>query len=205
MPMSDVEQMQMVKSWVKEYGYPILFSIVVFMIASFGWRYWQKHKANKLEYANVIYSQMIEAYGQKKNEEFRLFGEKIIKDHSGSIYASLSALMLAKSYVDAEDLKSAEEKLQFVIKKSSSKEIRELALVRMARILIAKKEPQKALDLLVVEDSGFYKAMVYEVRGDAFLKLGKKDEAEKSYLKAQELNKNMKLKSPLLKIKMQQF
>jgi len=203
MPMSDVEEMQLVKAWVKEYGYYILFSIVVFMIASFGWRYLQKNKHYKLEHASSLYSQMTVASSEKKTEELQLFGKKLVKDYPKSIYATLSGLMLAKHYVESGYLKSAEESLQVVIKKSPSKEIAELARVRRARILIAINKPQKALDLLSAKDHGLYAAEVSEVRGDALLKLGKVTEAETSYRNADRLSKDKK--PPLLKIKMQQF
>jgi len=204
MPMSTLDEVQMVKSWMREYGYYILFSIVVFLAANFGWRYWQQYKYTRTENASIIYGQMLEASSQKKDAESKLFGEKLIKSYAKSIQASLAALVLAKNYVDADDLKSAQDKLQFVIKKSPSKEIRDLARVRLGRVLIARKEPQKAIDLLASsKDDSAYAVLINEVRGDALLKLGKNTEAEKAYRRAKILDEDAS--SPLLKMKLQQF
>ena len=206
MPMSNVDELQMVKSWMKEYGYYILFSIIVFLLASFSWRYWQQYKYNKLEHTTMLYSQMLDAANQKKNEQMKLFGEKLVNDYAKSIYASLAALMLAKYHVESDYLKSAEEKLQFVIKNSPSKELRDLARVRMARVLIAMGTPQRALDLLTVKkDQGFYAAEIFEVRGDALLKLGRTTEALEAFRNARLTSQDLELTSPLLKMKIQQF
>ena len=204
MPISDKEQIQIVKSWWKEYGYYILFTVVFFMIANFSWQYWQRQKHFRLENASMIYTQMLSALEQQKGEESKLFGEQLIKKYSSSPYASLAALILAKDAVSSGNLKMAQEKLQFVIKKAPSKTLRQLARIRVARVLIAIEKPREALDLLTTVDDKSYDAEVNEAFGDALLALDKTDEAEKAYRKAQHLSVN-KAQSPLLKMKLQQF
>ena len=206
MSMSDSDEVQMFRNWMKEYGYYILFSILAFLIVNFGWRYWKQYKEYKLGQATVMYDQVLQSFDKEKNEELKLFGEKLIKNHPKTIYASLASLTLAKHYVDSGDLKSAQENFEFVIKEAPSKEVKELARVRVARILIALKDPQKALDTLAnSQDDGFYASTVNEVRGDALLKLGKNEEAEKAYSLAKSLNTDVSSQPPLLKMKMQQF
>ena len=204
MPVSDKEQIEIVKSWWKEYGYYILFSIVVFMSANFGWRYWQQYSHSRLESASVIYTQMLTAIERQKKEELKLFGEKLIKNYSSSPYASLAAFILAKDAVVSGNLKIAEDKLRFAIKNSSSKTLRQLARIRAARVLIALGKSHEAVDLLTPVDDKGYDAEVSEAFGDALLALGKVDEAEKAYRKAQHLSVD-RAQSPLLKMKLQQF
>lgn len=205
MPMSDKEQIQIVKSWWKEYGYYILFSMLIFIVAKFGWDRFQQYKHLHMEQASVIYTQMLDTIDQKKLEESKLFGERLIKNYSNSTYASFAALMLAKDAVQAGNLKLAQEKLQFVVKKSPSDILRQLALIREARVLIAMGKPNEAINLLTSSDNKNYMAEVSETFGDALLALGKTDEAEKAYRKAKHINADKVPQSPLLKMKMQQF
>jgi predicted negative regulator of RcsB-dependent stress response len=201
---SDNEQVQMLKDWWKEYGYYLLFTIVVFIFANFGWRYYQKYKYHQLENASINYMQMLTAFERQKNDEAKLYADALMKNYAKSSYASLAALMLAKIAVQANDLKLAQERLGFVIKKSSNKTLRQVARIRAARILIATKQPQVALDLLSTVDDAAYVAAVNEISGDALAALGKVMEANQAYQKAKAAAIT-DAKSPLLKLKMRQF
>lgn len=199
MPTSDKEEMQMIKDWRKRYGTVILIAILVFALANFSWRYWQKYKQVQMERASTNYTQMLMALDKQKNDEIKLYATNIIKNYPRSSYASLAALMLAKIAVTSNDFKLAEQQLQFVIKKSPSDALRQLARIRLARIFLATKKPQEALNLLKTVDDDAYNDEVNEVSGDALLSLGKVSEANQAYKKVKDA------KSSLLKLKMQQF
>lgn len=204
MPASDKEQIQMIKDWWKQYGIAILVVVLVFAVTNFGWRYWQQHKNRRIERASTNYTQMLMAFEQQKNDEAKLYAKHLMQDDSGSVYASLAAFMQAKLAVQADDLKLAQEQLQFVIKKSSNNTMRQLARIRSARIFLATKQPQEALNLLAKIDDEAYKAEISEVSGDALLALGKVAEAKQAYQKVKDLTVSG-AKSPLLQLKMQQF
>lgn len=205
MPTSDKEQVQQFQVWLKQYGYYILFAILVVVITNVGWRYWQQQRYSNLEHATMIYTQMLTALEQQKKDEVKLFGEKLITSYAKSPYASLAALMLAKNEAQAGNLKVAEEKLQFVVKKSSSKILRQFARIRAARVLIAMKQSNKALEVLKFVDDSGYEVEISEAMGDALMDLGKVKEAEEFYRKAQKLSEELALPSPLLKVKLQQL
>ncbi len=204
MPISDKEQIQMMKNWWKQYGGYILFVVVVFVVVNVSWRYWQQYKHQRLEHTSMTYMQMLIAFEQQKNDEVNVYAKHLIQDYAGSPYASLAALMLAKIAIQNGDLQQAKEKLQFVIKKSSDKSLRQIARIRAARILLTTKQPQEALNLLKVVDDPGYIAEISEINGDAWLALGKLVEAKKAYQKAKDLIVGG-AKSPLLQMKMQQF
>lgn len=201
MPISNAEQMQIAKSWWREYGSYVLFSVIAFMLFNFGWRYWQQYKQARLEQASVAYTQMLTAIEQKKTEEVKLFGERLIANYSRYPYASFAAFMLAKDAVQNNDLPAAVEKLRFVVKKSSNKTLRQLANIRVARVLLAMKKPEEALKQLTHVYDKAYLVEINEATGDSYLALGKVAEAEKAYNKA----KDSSAVSPLIKMKLLQF
>lgn len=204
MLISDKEQIQIFKDWGKQYGGYILLVILVFLVANFGWRYWQQYRYQRLERASINYTQMLTALEQQKNEEVKLYAKQLIQNYAKSSYASMAALILAKIAVQAGDLQLAQEQLQFVIKKSSNKTLSQLARIRVARILLATKKPQAALDLLTIVDDNAYQTEISEVSGDALLELGKVAAAKQAYQEAENVNIE-DAKSPLLQLKMQQF
>lgn len=204
MPTSDKEQIQLVKDWWKQYGTTILVAALVFVITSFGWRHWQQYKHHRIERASTDYMQMLVAFEQQKNDEAKLYAKHLMEDDAKSAYSGLAALMQAKLAVQAGDLKLAQEQLQFVIKKSSSNTLRQLARIRSARVFLATKQPQEALNLLATVDDDTYKSEISEISGDALLALGKVNEAKQAYQKAKSVV-TKDAKSPLLQLKMQQF
>ena len=110
---------------------------------------------------------MLVAFEQQKNDEAKLYAKHLMQDDPKSSYAGLAALMQAKLAVKTGDLKLAQEQLQFVIKKSSNNTLRQLARIRLARVFLATKQPQEALNLLATVDDEAYKAEISEVSGDA--------------------------------------
>ncbi len=203
MPMSDKEEVQLVKVWWKEYGYYLLFTVLFVVVANFGWHRYQHYQIGRSEQASLMYMQILDLVTQKKSDEVKLFGEKLVKDYPKSTYASLAAFVLAKLAVEANDLKLADERLRFIVKKAPSKKLRQIARVRNARVLIAMKKPQEAVDLLAAIDDTGYLADINETLGDALLALGKTSEAEEAYRKAKTSDESKKTHAPLLKMKVQ--
>lgn len=205
MPMSNKEQAQIVKTWWKEYGIYILSTVIFFIVVNIGWKFWKRYNQYHQANASVLYMQMITAGDSQQTEEKKLFAEKLVNDYSKSIYGSFAGLTLAKDAVEAGDLQEAEKNLQLVIKKSPDKDVKQIARIRAARVLIAMDKPKEALDLLNTVNDKNYEGEVSEVFGDGLLALGRTDEAQKAYQKAKQLNSDKKVESPLLKMKMQQF
>jgi predicted negative regulator of RcsB-dependent stress response len=201
---SDNEQIQIIKDWWKQYGNSILLGIVIFAVINFGWRYWQQYQHQYIERASITYAQMSRASEQQKDDEVKLYAERLIQNYNKSPYAGLAALKLAKIAVQKHDLKLAREQLQFVITKSSNNALRQIARIRAARILLSEKQPQAALDLLATIDNGAYLTEVNEISGDALSILGKVAEAKQAYQNAKDTETG-ETKSPLLKLKMRQF
>jgi predicted negative regulator of RcsB-dependent stress response len=201
---SDKEQIQMLKDWWKQYGSSILFALFALVVINFGWRYWQQYKHRRADYASITYTQMLVAAEQHKDDEAKLYADRLIKHYKKSAYAGLAALMQSKLAVKKGDFKLALEPLQFVIKNSSDNALRQLARIRAARILIETKQPQKAIDMLAITDDDAYLAEISEIQGDALLKLGKTTEAKQAYQKAKTTSVG-DAEPPLLQLKMQQL
>lgn len=204
MHMSDQEQKQLIKDWWKKYGNAILAGILVFAVVNFSWRYWQQYQYQKMEGSSLMYMQMLGSAEQQKPDEAKLFAKKLMDDFSSTPYASLAAFSLAKEAVGKNDLDVAFVNLDWVIKHAKSDAFKQIAKIRAARILLAQKKSQEALDLLNNIDDKSFLAAIDEAKGDALIVLGKNDAAAKVYKEALELQKGEAI-SPLLKLKLEQF
>lgn len=198
---TDKEQIQIIKDWWKKNSSTVLTAILVFAITNYGWRYWQQHKNKTVAKASLGYTQMLTAYEAQKTDEAMLMGKKLIKEQPKSVYAGMAGLMLAKIYVQKQDLKAAQIQLEFIINKTSDSTFKQIARIRLARILLELKQPQKALDILTIINDKAHNAEIKEISADALLVLGKNAEAKKAYQEAVASGSD----SPLLKLKMQQF
>lgn len=197
---TDKEQIQILKDWWKKNSSAVLMALLVFAITNYGWRYFQQHKNKIAAKTSLGYTQMLTAVEQKKTDEAVLMGKKLIQEQPKSVYAGMAGLTLAKIYVQKQDLKAAQTQLEFVINKTSDSAFKQIAKVRLARVLLELKQPQKALDILATVSDVAYNAEIKEISADALLALGKNAEAKKAYQEAANSSD-----SPLLKLKMQQF
>lgn len=203
--LSDQEQIQMLKSWWKQYGMSLVIGLCVFLSASYGWRYWQQYLTHQKETASLIYSEVINLNDMNKVDEVKLLTENLLKDYPRTVYASLAALTVAKDAVEAGKLADAEEKLQWVVEHGKQKTLQQLAQIRLARVLLADKKPTQALAVLSkLEAATALKAEAAEVRGDILVVLGKKAEALQAYQNALAINKAKGTESPLLQMKIQE-
>ena len=204
--LTDQEQIRLIKSWWKTYGYHVVFTTLVVLLGVFGWRYWNGYSKNYLERASVDYMQLLHTYEQQKTDDCEKIARGLVSNYPSSIYASMASLILAKRAVEAGDLKLAEEKLRFVMEKAPAKNVRQLARIRTARLLIEEKRYEESLQLLRYVDDKRYMAGVNEIAADALYKLGRKEEAKIFYEKAKgELGKLNSVHSPLLEMKLQRF
>jgi predicted negative regulator of RcsB-dependent stress response len=195
---SEKEQIQLMKDWLKEYGPTILTAIVVFMTVSIGWRYWQQYTTRQKSLASIAYTQMFTARAQHKSEEAQLFANNLVKNFPRSPYASFAAMILAQEAVAANNLAEAKKNLLWVMQHASRDELRELARIRQARILLAQNKPEEVLLLLAQGKSSMYAAAKEEIKGDAFSMQHNRQEGRAAYVKALQYGS---FGSPLLQMK----
>lgn len=193
---SEEEQIEQLKKLWRQYGMPIIIGVVLALAFSYGWHYWQNKQEAYREQASTIYLQML-ASADTRDEQAKL----LIAHYSKTPYASIAAMQLAKQAVEKGDLQEAQARLNWVIKHSHDKALEQLAVLRSARIYIAQAKPQLALTLLAKHPYVVYAAYTAEVRGDALLALGKKQEARQSYAEALKLLPNLDNTRPLLQMK----
>lgn len=199
--MTEQEQIQQLKNWVKQYGVTIIAGILIALAVTSGWRYWQDYRNRILSHASSVYDEMLTLRAQGNSNGAIIQAKKLLTHYDNSPYAPMAALMLARDAVLKKNYPEAHTQLQWVIHHSKDKAIREIARLRIARLLIAEKKPQEALDFLKkVEDKNF-NGLIDEIRGDAFISMNDTASARSAYQLALEELPNAEVTRPILQMK----
>jgi predicted negative regulator of RcsB-dependent stress response len=182
--LSEKEQWEQIKAWLRENGLWIVAGVVVGAAALGGWHWYQDHVDDQGAQASARYSQVVESFSKgDQTQGFVLLGE-LERDYSSSPYVDQAKLMAAKVYVDSGDFDKAVTELKAVTEHSKDPELALLARLRLARVLIAQKNPDSALATLSGMKPGAFEPRYHEVLGDAYYAKGDKAGALKEYMKA---------------------
>ncbi|RMG30373.1 MAG: hypothetical protein D6721_03830 [Gammaproteobacteria bacterium] len=178
---SDEEQAEVVKKWLRENGGSLLTGLLLGLAVLFGGKAWMQYRARQAEAASNEYVRLALAVQRHDEQQATAFHEALLRDHSGSVYAVLAALEMARLQVELEKPEAARAQLQWALEHADTDELRHLARLRLARVWIALGKPDEAAALFQGVDPGPWQALYEEVRGDAALAAHRYDEARRHY------------------------
>jgi predicted negative regulator of RcsB-dependent stress response len=178
---SEQEQIQAIKDWLRKYGLSIVIGVAVALIGSYGYRYWQQRQLVLAERASIIYEQMLGSVIKSQPQQAQQFADQLMTDYKRTPYADLAGLMLAKNAVKNEKYDVAVDKLQWVIGHARDSALRQIARIRAARLLLAQGKASDALALIKTVDNPTFQPAIDGVRGDILVAQGKKAEARDAY------------------------
>ena len=199
--LTEQEQIELLKNWIKQYSMVILAGVVVAIIIMTGYRYYQDYQNRMFTHASAVYDEMLTKRAQNNPEETLIQAEKLFTHYPKTTYAQFAALMLAREAVTKKAYEKAEKYLQWILDHSSIASFREIARIRLARILIAQQKPQEAINLLKKQDDKNFEGLINEVKGDAYLAMDNKTMARASYQEALSDLPNAEITRPLLQMK----
>ncbi|MEN9680961.1 MAG: hypothetical protein RLZZ627_854 [Pseudomonadota bacterium] len=198
--LTEEERLEALQRWWKESKSSLFVGVVMGLLIITGWKYWQGHQQAEREDASLTYHLMGRAISAKQPEEALKMGQHLIEGHPSTTYAEFARLTLAKLKVEAGDLEAAKLRLEEEVKQGHDETLKELARLRLARILLARGEADAGLALLKGTESsvGKFSSLFEEVRGDLLNAAQRPEEARTAYQKAKEQGN----RSPLLDLKL---
>ncbi|EPC01922.1 hypothetical protein L861_19930 [Litchfieldella anticariensis FP35 = DSM 16096] len=189
---TEEEQLEAIKRWWKENGKSLIAGVVIAAAGVLGWNAWKDYQANQAEAASMRYQQLISIVGQNelaadnRSRAQELIGE-ITDNHGDTLYADLAGLIEARLAVSDNDRAAAQAALGDVIENTPREYIRSLARLRLARLQLATDDPEAALATLDEEITSSLEAQRADIRGDAYLKLERDEDARDAYRQAMAL------------------
>lgn len=199
--MTEEEQLEAIKKWWKRYGNVISMTLSVALIVVAGYRYFTWHQDKLTQQASIAYEQMMIALSNNNTKAVKSFANQLITQHNHSIYADAAHMTLAKIYVTKNKLDQAQAELRIVVDSSKMPSLKQIAKIRIARIMTAEKSYAKALNELSKIEDNTYLPVINELKGDIYGATGKYEEAMNSYKQAMSEVKINGMGNPFLEMK----
>lgn len=181
---SEQQQVEQIKKWLHENGTSILAGLVIGLSAVFGWRAWDGHRHDTAQQASTAYTQMVETYKAGKPAIAAQQGEDIIAHFGKTNYATFSALLLAGIKVETGDTPAAIAHLKWAVGNAQQPELKQLAMLRLARLLLSENKLDEAFKQAEAMDPTQYVALRAELLGDLYHAKGDPVKARSAYQEA---------------------
>jgi predicted negative regulator of RcsB-dependent stress response len=166
--LTDDEQLEAVKHMVVDYAPWLIGGVLAGAAVFFGMRYFDSYTNERSLKAAAQFSAMTAALQVNDQTRSRQIADGLIKDYASSPYADQALLTLARLDVDDGQLDKAVAPLTQVMNESKDKELRQIARLRLARILTDQGKPDQAIKTLAEPAPPAFAARYHEVRGDAY-------------------------------------
>ncbi len=178
---TEQEELEALQKWWHENGKAVVIGLVIGLGGVFGWTTWQSRVEATAEQVSVVYQSMVDMAAADDHLEALLRVDQIIRDHPDSDYAALSGLLGAKSALAAGRTDDANRLLAWVIQNSARAELRDLARLRSAQLLLDEQKREAGLAMIAEVNTPAFTASVEELRGDILMDSGQSDAAAKAY------------------------
>ncbi len=178
---TEQEELETLQKWWKENGRAAMVGLVLGLGGVFGWTAWQSQAEATAERVSIVYQSMIEMAASDDHGEALLRANQIMQDQPDSEYAALAGLLGAKSAFATGRADDANRLLGWVIENASRVELRDVARIRSARLLLERGEADAALAMIADVGTSAFAATVEELRGDILLDNRQSEAAAKAY------------------------
>lgn len=176
------EQLDALKAWWKENSAFVFAGVLLGVSVVGGWRGYEWWSARQAEAGSVLYGELAKAVEAKDAAGYDAKLATLVADYARTPYAANGALLVAKAAVEAGDLSKAADQLRWAAANARDAEVKQLAQLRLARVLLASGDGAAALAALdALGHAGAFEGQAQEVRGDVLRVLGRTAEARTAY------------------------
>jgi predicted negative regulator of RcsB-dependent stress response len=179
--LEEQEHVDELKAWWSRYGTLIVSLAAAVAIGATGWVLWRNYQAGEAAKASAVYDSLAKAAQAGDAKALRDSGGTLAETYPRTLYASMGALVSARFYFDRSDLKSAKAQLQWVIERSPSEDLRDLARLRLGAVLLDEKAYDEALKIADTAHAAAYDAQYAALKGDVLVAKGQAAEAKAAY------------------------
>ena len=184
--LEEQEHLAALKAWWKDHGGTLIAAATLALAAVAAWNGWTWYKRTQAAQAGSLYDTLQKAARANDVKAARDAAGTILETYPRTIYAPLAALISAKMLFQAGDLKTARAQLEWAVDHASSDEIRSIARLRLASVLLDDSAPEAALKALEAKPEPSFEALYASQRGDILAAQKKIPEARAAYRSALE-------------------
>ncbi len=179
--LEEQEQLDELKSWWGQYRKFVLLIVVAAAVTGGGIQGWRYYENNQALEAGELYSQLQGAVGSGEQKKVQDIAAVMVDKYPRTNYAVFAALAGAKAAFDSGDIAAAKLRLQWVVDNAKEDEMRDIARLRLAAVLLDEKQYDAALKLLETGHGASLSALYADLKGDVLAAQGKNNEARAAY------------------------
>ena len=179
--LEEQEQLAELKAWWKTHGNTILTAAIAALLAVAAWNGWTWYQRAQSAQAGALYDTLQKAARANDVKATRDAAGAILESYPRTTYAPLAALTSAKVHFQAGDLKTARAQLTWVVEHARSPQVKEIARLRLANVLLDDGAPDEALKVLDEKPDPAFEALFAAQRGDVLVVQQKPAEARAAY------------------------
>ncbi len=182
---TEEEQVETIKKWWKENGRSVIAGAAIGLGAVFGWRWWLEHRQGVAENASAAFEQLLAQSADKDPSAALSQAQSLVQEFGGTTYAAFSTLVAASTKYQKGDKDGARAELEKTIQQAPDPGVRNLAVLRLGRILLDQGDAAGAAALLTrYPAAGGFAGDQTALAGDIALAQGDIPGARKAYAEA---------------------
>lgn len=196
--LAEDEDLARAKAWWKDNGSSIIGGIAIGTAVVIGYNFWQKYQRDHAQEVASSY----QTYQNSPDDKAAF--KKLVDIDSDAVYTQLAYLTQAAKETKNEQWEDAEKTLQTLLSLNVDSGIYEIAQLRLATVFLAQNKGKEALTLLNQTDykpQTLFSARLHELKGDAQLNLGNKEQARTLYQISIDASDDIGLPSSLIQLK----
>ena len=179
------EKIEGLRAWWTAHGNAVIIIITALVAAVVGTQAWNYYKTQQAQQAADLFA-VLQQHIERSSDPGKIndAADLLIEGFPASGYASRAALIAANTNLDADDVSGAKNKLQWVLDRNKEPEVKDIARLRLAGILLDEKKYDEALSLLNVPHGESFIGLYADLKGDILAASGKINEARIAYQQA---------------------
>lgn len=181
---SEKEQLEEIRAWWSEYGTVVVAGVVVAVGAMFGLNAYNDSKLAAQVEASELFETLALHVTDGKLDDAESVADDLVNNYANTTYAAQSRLAMARLYMDQNRDQDAADTLIELLAMNDDDELKNVARLRLAHVLLYQDKPQEVVDLLADVNVGAFNSLYDEQRGDAYTALGQFEDAGDAYRRA---------------------
>jgi predicted negative regulator of RcsB-dependent stress response len=179
--LEEQEKIDELKAWWSKYGTLIVIGLAVFAASIAGVQAWKYYQNQKIGQVAELFDSLLQVQTSGDAKKINDAAGLVMEGFPGSGYASRAAMISARASFDARDLQNAKSRLQWVLDNSKEDELKNLARLRLASILLDEKKYDDALRILETKHGTSFDGLSADLKGDVLSAAGRIPEARAAY------------------------
>lgn len=185
--LTDEEQVEKVKAWLKENGTSIVAGVVIGLGGIFGWQFWDSYQANRAAEGAEAYDRFVQIAEQSQPDATAEALESLDQEFAKTAYSNFAALELARQQAEAGDPDAAMATLEKTKAGIRDGAMRSVIDLRLARLLVSQGKLDEAGAIISKLESDAFAAEAASLRGQIAWMQGRNDEARAALEEARAL------------------